>query len=65
MSRKALIWNTIEQYTGLKSSAASRFFHKNIKKTRKSQNRWFSQNEQYAGLKVPALPELADSGGQE
>ena len=58
-------WNTIEQYVGLKLSAASRFSDKNISKTRKVQNRHFSQFEQYAGLEAPALPELFDSGGQE
>ena len=64
-SGKVLIWDTFEQYAGLISSAASRFSHKNIKKTRKHENRPFCHFEQYAGLEVPALPELVDSGGQE
>ena len=49
-SRKLLKRNTFEQYAGLKFSAASTFFEKTFSISRKSQNRLFPENEQYAGL---------------
>ena len=42
--------NTFEQYTGLKSCAASPFSEKSIHFSQKSQNRSFLPFEQYAGL---------------
>ena len=64
-SRKQSIWNTIEQYTGLKLSAASLFSEKTFSKSQKSQNRHFPRFEQYGRLKSRASSGLTDSGGQE
>ena len=62
------IWNTIEQYVGLNSGAASHFSDEKCDGFRKHQNRHFSAFEQYAGLECPRgqnLSVLADPGGQE
>ena len=48
--------NTIEQYAGLEFVAASPFFEKTFSISRKSRNRTFSQNEQYAGLESGNRP---------
>ena len=61
--------NTIEQYAGLISSAASPFFGRTFSVFRKSRNRTFSAFEQYAGLeslngRKPAI-QAARSRGSE
>ena len=63
--RKVAIWNTFEQYAGLKLVAASRFFDISSKKYQKSQNRTFLGFEQYAGLESCPGGFPAGSGGQE
>ena len=65
MSIKEAIWNTIEQYTGLKFLAASPFSEISFKKPQKSQNRHFSAFEQYGRLESCTGPVRAGSGGQE
>ena len=62
MSRKHPIWNTIEQYTGLKLSAASLFSEKTFSFLRKRQNRSFSAFEQYAGLESTRAQNLTVLG---
>ena len=67
-ARKLLIWNTIEQYTGLNFPAASHFSEEKCDGFQKSQNRHFSHFEQYSRLESARsqnLAVLADSGGQE
>ena len=65
MSRKTPVWNTFEQYAGLKKGAASSFSEISVKKSQKRQNRHFLHFEQYAGLEVQEASFLDDSGGQE
>ena len=48
--RKRAMGNTIEQYAGLNSCAASSFSKKTSRVSRKSENRPFPRFEQYAGL---------------
>ena len=50
--------NTIEQYAGLKLSAASRFSEKTFSKTRKHENRLFLENEQYGRLESAQAAKL-------
>ena len=50
------IWNTVEQYAGLISGAASPFFEISSQKSQKSQNRAFLQNEQYGRLESQNRP---------
>ena len=67
-SRKLLVWNTIEQYAGLKSAAASSFFDISCRNIKKDQNRHFLESEQYAGLESARDRNLSvpvSSGGQE
>ena len=49
-SEKVTFWNTIEQYAGLKSVAASHFSDIIFNNIRKAENRYFLESEQYAGL---------------
>ena len=49
-SGKHPIWNTIEQYAGLKCPAASLLFEISSKKSQKGENRRFLENEQYGRL---------------
>ena len=64
-SRKVFIWNTFEQYVGLKLVAAYPFSEIPSQKSQKSRNRHFLAFEQYAGLKVQEASFLHGSGGQE
>ena len=64
-SGKLSIWNTIEQYAGLKYVAASPFLWKTFSISRKSRNRHFLHFEQYAGLESAKGQQAGLFPGQE